>query len=101
MSEITDPFDIQKQYEMDVEGFFNYYAVPWDQTKFIKFPADKIVFAYKDKNISFASSFEEDQVNKVEQKRLGKFMETCYLGSARETDTHRLKFMLGERTELV
>jgi hypothetical protein len=91
---------ILEQYQIPVEGFYNYYAVPWDLGKYVKFPTDKIVAGYKSNTLGFVSSFGDTDRGKVENKRIHRFMETCYLGSARDTDTHRLKFIVGDRTEL-
>lgn len=90
--------NILEQYRIPVEGFYNYYSVPWDENLYVKFPTNRLVMEQNGTRIGFGSSFED--TDDGFGKKLSKFMTEHYLGSARETDVHRLQYIIGDRVEL-
>lgn len=91
---------IEQELNIPVEGFYNYYAVPWDMNLYVKFPVSAIVIGFKDTKLAFKSSFEYESPENDFVKARDRFMGDNYLGSARETDTFRLKSIIGMRKEL-
>lgn len=98
--------DRVEEHQIPVKGFYNFYSVPWSQDHYIKFPTSMIIINGNHK-MSFASSFDNkfedldlDSEDHVFEVNRDLFMQRHYLGSARETDTYRIKQVIGNRIEL-
>lgn len=87
--------DFAKELDIEVEGFYNFYRLPWDNGKYIKFPCPGLTIHMADSSVAFKAH------SSIDDNVMTAFMEACYLGTARLTDIRRLHKITQYRTELV
>lgn len=82
------------------DEFYNFYAIPWRSDAYVKFLSKGIHINPNTSGLAF-SSHEYDESNEMLDKRITSFMESCYLGTARLSDTWRIASITGPLHEIV
>lgn len=95
-----DNDEIEKGFQIPVEGFYNFYIVPWDSQKYVKFPCALLWVGPDPKaNPAFGGS---DFTIFAKDKKIHEAFLEGYLGTCRLTDKVRMEKITEEwMTELV
>jgi hypothetical protein len=90
---------LESDFQIPIEGFYNFYAVPWNSQQYVKFPCPLLWISPDPKaNPVFGAS---DHVIVARDEVAYEEFQKGYLGTARLTDETRMNKITEYRTELV
>lgn len=91
--------DLEKEFQIPIEGFFSFYVCPWDHMKYFKFPCRTLWVGHDFKAEPVFGAFESVTTHQFKESYDG-FM-SGYLGTVRLEDTYRMSLIVDGRTEIV
>ena len=93
-SKVKTVSNIVKHKFVKIEGFYNYYSVPWKPySEYVAFPVDTLIISSDHKSVFFSSPFDTDESKS--------FLSENYLGSAHKDDKKAIAEITEGREELV